>query len=203
MLVDADGVLLNWKQGFADYIESRGYMHSGNAEESYWLEDNYHNMTKKDADALVGNFNTSTAMKSLPPLRDAVHYINKLHVEHNYVFHCITSVGSAPETHTMRMENINSLFVDTAFERVVCLGLGEKKDKILAEYASAGLLWIEDSYPNALDGLKHGLKPLLMHHDYNANKHHPDIVRVNNWEEIYKIAIQNYATPSQLESVLV
>lgn len=36
-------------------------------------------------------------------------------------------------------------------------------------------------------GLNYGLKVLLVDHPYNQDFNHPEITRVNNWEQIHKI----------------
>ena len=45
----------------------------------------------------------------------------------------------------------------------------------------------EDKPKNAQVGLNYGLKVLLYDHPYNQDFNHPQITRVNNWEEIHKI----------------
>jgi hypothetical protein len=44
---------------------------------------------------------------------------------------------------------------------------------------------------NALMGLGHGMKPILMSHHYNIDDHHEDVRRVTNWKEIYELITGN------------
>ena len=47
--------------------------------------------------------------------------------------------------------------------------------------------WLEDKPANALAGLNYCLKPILIDHQYNRDFEHPDITRVNNWQDIHKL----------------
>jgi hypothetical protein len=132
-------------------------------------------------------FNESAAIGFLPPLRDAMYYVKRLHEEHGYVFHCITSLSLDPNAKKLREMNLNKLFGDTAFERVVCLDTGADKDHALAPYQNTGCYWIEDKPENAEVGHNLGLRSILMEHGHNMYHYHEDIPIVKNWKEVYAI----------------
>ena len=50
-----------------------------------------------------------------------------------------------------------------------------------------GHWWIEHKPENALVGLKHGLKPILIEHSYNKTFSNSQIEKVPTWRNIYKI----------------
>ena len=114
ILTDADGVLFNWKYAFDVYAEKRGYVmvdkNVYDIAECYGIE-------KKEAKRLVRDFNESAAIGYLPPLRDAIHYVKKIHEELGYVFHCITSLSDDENAQRLRTMNLKKLFGETVFEK--------------------------------------------------------------------------------------
>ena len=85
---------------------------------------------------------------------------------------------------------MGELFGDHVFSNYHILGTGADKDSALAEFHNTGLYWVEDKPKNALAGLKYGLKVLLYDHPYNQDFNHPEITRVNNWEQIHKLLVK-------------
>jgi hypothetical protein len=137
---------------------------------------------------LVKQFNESAAMGFLPALRDAVFYIKRLHEEHGYEFHCITSMGKEPNAVKLREMNIRKLFGDTAFSKIICLDTQSPKYDVLKQYEGSDLYWIEDNYRNCVAGLHYGLKPVLMEHGFNMTEDIPSgVTKVTTWREIYSI----------------
>jgi uncharacterized HAD superfamily protein len=124
----------------------------------------------------------------LPPLRDAIKYIKKLHEEQGYIFHCITSLSDDVYAQHLRTKNLRELFGDSVFEKFIYLDTGADKDEVLELYKDTECIWVEDKYENALCGHKFGLNAFLMGHMFNAGCTE-NVNRVNNWKEIY-----NYVT---------
>ena len=186
ILVDADGVLLNWEYAFAIWMEQHGHEKQPGAEFVYDIGDRY-GISREQGSKLIKLFNESAAIGFLPPLRDAMYYVKRLHEEHGYVFHCITSLSNDVNAQRLREMNLNKLFGETAFERVTCLETGADKNYALEEYAGSGCWWVEDKPENAEVGLDLGLHPLLMEHGHNMDYNNPVISRVKNWREIYGI----------------
>ena len=185
ILTDVDGVLLNWEYAFKVWMEQHGYQLNAEATE-YDVSDRYGIPYQKGKE-LVRFFNESAAIGFLPPLRDAMYYVDLLHRKHGYVFHAITSLSTDPAAGKLREENLAKLFGPTAFEKVLCIGTGADKDEALAPYADSELFWIEDKIENAVLGDSLGLNAILMEHGHNMNFGHPDIPVVKNWEEIYEM----------------
>jgi hypothetical protein len=185
ILVDADGVLLDWEYAFSVWMEQHGHVKQQGSEFIYDIGEQY-GITKPQAKQLVKIFNESAAIGFLPPLRDAMFYVKRLHEEHGYRFHCITSLSLDPNAGKLREMNLRKLFGKTAFERVVCLDTGADKTQALEPYRNTGLWWIEDKPENADVGYNMGLRSVLMEHGHNMNHECPYPV-VKNWREIYAI----------------
>lgn len=186
ILSDVDGCMLWWKRSFENWMKSHGY-EKASKEDAYEIEELY-GLSKQKSDELVNFFNESVHMGQLPPLRDAIKYIRKLHEEHGFVFHCITAVGTHPLIHDLRMENLKRVFGPSVVERLVCTKSSKEKEPILREYKDSGLIWVEDKASNAVMGHEYGLSSILINHDYNL-KYSGPFKRVNTWKEIYDIAV--------------
>ena len=186
ILVDADGVLLNWEYAFAIWMEQHGFTKVPGSEFNYSIGERY-NVPEEQGRKLIKIFNESAAIGFLPPLRDAMYWVKRLHEEHGYVFHCITSLSSDPNAKKLREMNLNKLFGETAFEKVLCLDTGADKNFALEPYRGTGCFWVEDKPENAVVGHEMGLKSILVEHGHNMHHYHPDIPVVKNWKEIYTI----------------
>ena len=184
ILVDCDGVLLDWEYAFDVWMTRHGYERSEEGFSTYSIGDRY---KTKDAKKMIRMFNESAAIGFLPPLRDAIHYVKKLHERHGYIFHAITSLSTDPNAQKLRTENLKRLFGETAFERYVYLDTGEDKDAELEVYKDTGCYWVEDKVINAKVGSALGLDSLLMTHDHNVKYDIENVRKVNNWKEIYDI----------------
>ena len=185
LLVDCDGVLLDWEYAFSVWMEEHGHEKQPGSEFIYDIGDRY-GISKDQGRKLIKLFNESAAIGFLPPLRDAMFYVKRLHEEHGYVFHCITSLSLDVNAGRLREMNLRKLFGKTAFERIVCLDTGADKNAALGDYKNSNCYWIEDKPENADVGHALGLKSILVEHGHNMNHECPYPI-VKNWREIYEI----------------
>ena len=186
ILVDSDGVLLNWEYAFAIWMETHGFTKVPGSEFEYDIGQRY-NIDKEQGRKLIKMFNESAAIGFLPPLRDAMYYVKRLHEEHGYVFHCITSLSTDVNAGRLREMNLRKLFGETAFEHVVCLETGADKNAALEPYRDSGCWWFEDKPENAKVGLDLGLRSVLIEHGHNMSYVNSNIPVVKNWKEIYNL----------------
>ena len=186
ILVDADGVLLDWEYAFNIWMQEHGFEEVPGSKFSYEMDERY-GIPKEQVRKLIRLFNESAAIGFLPALRDAMYYVKRLHEEHGYRFHCITSLSTDPNAVRLREMNLAKLFGKTAFERVLCLPTGAHKDEALAEYQDTGCYWIEDKPVNAEAGLAVGLRSLVIEHGHNMHYYHEHITLVKNWRDVYQI----------------
>ena len=193
ILTDVDGVLLNWEYAFKVWMEQHGYKRDVAMTEyptEYDVSKKYGIPYEKSRE-LIRFFNESAAIGFLPPLRDAMYYVDLLHRKHGYVFHAITSLSSDPSAGKLREENLAKLFGERTFESVLCIDTGADKDEALAPYKDSGLFWIEDKIVNAELGISLGLSSILIEHGHNMNYENPDIPVVKGWKEIYDLIENN------------
>jgi len=183
ILVDCDGVLFDWEYAFDQWMKRHGYtvVETGNymMDIKYGLE---YNETKR----LIRMFNESAWIRKLPPLRDAIKYVKKLHTDHGYIFHAITSLSNDVYSQHLRTKNLREMFGNSVFEKYVYLDTGADKDAELEVYKDSGCYWVEDKPENVDTGIRLGLDGILVSHDHNTNYTGSAKV-VKNWKEIYNI----------------
>ena len=187
ILTDVDGVLLDWEFAFHTWMEEHGHA----AQKGHKLVYSVHKrfgIPRKDGKRLTEIFNESASIGFLPPQRDAMYYVKKLHEEHGFMFHAITSLSLNRHAIRLREQNLAKLFGNTVFEKVVCLDTGADKDDALESYRGSGCWWVEDKVKNADLGIDLGLKSVLMEHGHNMD-YKGKAVLVKNWKEIYNLII--------------
>jgi len=165
ILIDCDGVLFDWESSFHRFMLRYGYVGEQYDETKYNMSERY-GLHRDFSDRLVKHFNESAFMSSLSPLRDSVKYIRKLHDEHGYTFHCITSQSNLYQAQQLRIQNLEKTFGKDVFDGFTILNTGDDKDKALESWKDSGLFWIEDKLENALVGKNLGLNPILVRHNY-------------------------------------
>lgn len=185
ILTDVDGVLLEWEGHFRKWMKLNGYYEDSSQTNQYDMNVRYgiHEDLKKE---LIREFNKSAWMGTQEPMPNSQTWVKLLHAE-GWTFIPITSQTTDIPAQELRKRRLKELFGQTMFDNFMILDTGEDKDAALAEFHGTGLWWIEDKVANAVAGLDYGLKPLLYNHKYNQEFNHPNIIRVNNWQHIYKV----------------
>ena len=186
ILTDADGVLLDWEWAFRVWMTEHGYEFNEAGKKSYYLTHHYVDTDIDEILSRVKAFNESAAIGFLPALRDATHFVKRLHEEHGYHFRVITSLSSDRNAAKLREMNLNKIF-GTAIESVICIETNAPKDDVLEPYRDSGLFWIEDKYSNFKTGLDLGLRSILIEHGHNMHEDTTGGVKVRSWKEIYSI----------------
>ena len=185
ILTDCDGVLLNWEESFHQWMTQKGYNKVRHA--TYDLAAAY-DLHRENQHDVVREFNASAWMCCLPQFRDSMSGVARL-VEAGYRFDVITSLGLDPYAKKLRQQNLDTVFGKTPWNSLTCLDTAADKDAALEPYRNTRMWWIEDLPKNCEAGLKVGLKPILITHDHNRDYYNPDVVRVNNWNEIANIIL--------------
>lgn len=182
ILTDVDGVLFDWGYAFHQWMLRHGYEFNEGTESEYNISKRYRTSNAKRN---IRMFNESAQIRKLPPFRDAIKYVKKLHQDHGYVFHVITSLSTDAYSQHLRTKNLREMFGNSVFERYVYLDTGADKDEVLEQYRDTGAYWIEDKPENVDAGIDIGLNGILMAHDHNQD-YAGDALYVNSWKEIYE-----------------
>jgi hypothetical protein len=188
ILTDVDGVLLDWLFAFTQWMDKHGYKTVEGTENEYDMNIRY-GISKVEKERLVRMFNESAWIRKLPPLRDAIKYVKKLHEDHGYVFRVVSSLSNDYYAQHLRTKNLIEMFGPSVFESFVYLDTGADKDEALEQYRNSGCYWVEDKPENAILGRDIGLESILVAHDFNDVEGIDGIPRAKNWKEIYEIIV--------------
>jgi len=183
ILTDCDGVLMNWEYAMNVWMQTQGYKIVEDGQQYYDMKDRY-NLPSSVSKRLVRQFNQSAAMGFLPPLRDAMYYVDLLHRKHGYTFHMITALSNNEHAQLLRIQNCKKLFGETAFTKFIFCDTGEDKDEVLEPYRDSGLLWIEDKLLNAQTGDRLGLESIMVEHAHNMDN--DEFPTFATWKDIYE-----------------
>lgn len=182
ILVDCDGVLCNWEYAFTQFMHHKGFPTLDTTEYNVGTRFGF---TREQGHTFVEEFNASAAIAFLPPLRDSVYYMKRLHMLHGFKFHCITSLSKSKYAQKLRTQNLELLFGKDLWEDFTYLPCGADKDNVLKEFKDTGCFWIEDKPKNAEVGKELGLNSILVAHEHNAG-YKGEIPRFWKWKYIYK-----------------
>lgn len=167
IILDCDGVMLDWLAGFRVYAEARlGRKLDPRGPSSFdlypWLGlENF-----AQALELIQDFHEGDGGEfgRLVPLPGAVEALQAFHSAGREI-HVITACSLNPAVIGMRKANLVSVF-GPIFKEIHCVGVRDSKRPLLDAYAPA--VWIEDKFENALDGLEAGHKTYLIRSSHNA-----------------------------------
>lgn len=179
VLLDADGVLLNWEQGLHEFMQHHDqHVHTQKVNEHAFDLAHRYNMTVAQVNDLVNEFHTSSSFEHLAPLPGAQAAVK--HLSEWFPLVVITACGTHADTARMRRKNLMHVFGDV-FEHVWCTDTFEEKNKYLAQYAPS--YWVEDHVRNAELGLKFGHTCMLVDTPYNQTAMKDQVIRVQNMLE--------------------
>ncbi len=196
ILTDVDGVLLEWEHHFTKWMLQRTLFDEMGAryhpyrllpdkQNTYEMAERF-GLTLEEIRKEIREFNRSAWMGTQRPMLESQTWV-KLMAAEGWTFIPITSQTSDIPAQQLRKKRLGELFGEHVFTNYHILGTGADKDSALAEFHNTGLYWVEDKPKNAVAGLKYGLKPILIDHEYNRDFQHPEVIRVSNWKEIHQI----------------
>lgn len=186
LLLDVDGVLLDWLGGFEQYLfqhapelhrDFSGLEHVENLEQLL-------GMSTAHMEDWIHKFHHDPQFEYLKPLPGAHAALRTLQPWVRMV--CITASGRSPDSSHMRKANLLRVFGDV-FDDVWCTDGSVEKPQYLRMY-DAGY-WVEDTLANAIMGVKAGHTSFLMDAIYNTQAHDDQVRRVTNMPEVGEIIL--------------
>jgi hypothetical protein len=172
LLTDADGVLLDFVQGFSRYIGSLGYDISHT--KRFWKTSQHttfkHLMNIDDpkrAEQVKAGFYQSNAVAKLPILQPELAHIIPYLSKHVDIV-CLTCIGRAQPLVDARTQNLYDLFGDS-FKAIHCLDYGESKLPLLLHYKKQNpLAYLDDRQVHVSEALQAGIDGRIF--EYNIPK---------------------------------
>jgi FMN phosphatase YigB (HAD superfamily) len=186
ILTDVDGVILDWEAGFHEWMEDAGHRPVEGHEDMHGMHLRF-DMERSTAHNMVRQFNESAAIGFLRPLRDAVQGMQEL-ASMGYRFEIITALGLNRHAQTLRYQNLSYVLGPAVKFHVYYVDTAAPKTEILNEMGQRypGHWWIEDSPQNARDGIRAGLRSILIRHPFNEG-YKMKCPRVYGWDEIVNL----------------
>ena len=187
IILDCDGVLLDWAYAFDVWMVEHGYSKISNTNQ-YYEQTRRYGISQVEAVSQIKKFNESGCVGFIPAFRDSVEYVTKLS-ELGWKFEVISCLDKDKYAQKLRQKNLLHLFGDV-FDFIDCaldFTVG-KEQYLLDRYKGKNYYWIEDSVDHAESGKRVGLNSIVMDHPYNKEW---DGLRVKNWKEIYQIIIHD------------
>lgn len=176
LLLDADGVLLNWSSGLDRYVAATRPKLADVAhnQRGFTLMDRM-GIGGEEAEQLISDFHVDPLFGQLDPMPGAVVTLDILRQWFTMVV--ITACGTDAVTQQMRRENLVSLFGDV-FEEIWCTNTFKEKAKYLKMYPPSW--WVEDHFSNAVMGALAGHRSVLIDEEHNRYNSHAKVQRVEN-----------------------
>ena len=183
IILDCDGVLLDWAYAFDVWMVEHGYSKISNTNQ-YYEQTRRYGISQVEAVSQIKKFNESGCVGFIPAFRDSVEYVTKLS-KLGWKFEVISCLDKDKYAQKLRQKNLLHLFGDV-FDFIDCaldFTVG-KEQYLLDRYKGKNYYWIEDSIDHAESGKRVGLNSIVMDHPYNKEWDGP---RVKNWKDIYQI----------------
>lgn len=202
VILDVDGVLLNWRDTYVDWLK-KFEMIADEDSRSYSFKDfiripgdaDYKSKNTKFADALSEIFNQTYLLSKLPPQDGAVSAIRTLS-EAGYVLKVVSAYTTQYEAMKSREYNLKSVF-GNVFQEITSLPLHSSKADYLSKQ-DKDAYFVEDSLGHLLDAQDVGFSTenlFLFPSDWNKETYSeylddlkyikPDgYIRRVNWKEI-------------------
>ncbi len=182
ILTDADGVLLDWIQGFVAWMHDHDHVLPPDTVFHYNIA-KWYGITNELAKQYTIQFNASNKIRNLYPYIDALEYVPRLY-NLAYRFVVISAIGTTQSCYDNRRFNLEHVF-GPIFDDVLLVDNGASKKELLKKFNPA--IWVEDHPHNAEDGHALGHKTFLIDHQHNENVEvDHGIVRVSKWQQIYE-----------------
>lgn len=170
---DCDDVLLDWQQGFRNYMSARG-VEMADTGPTQWCMSDWIGCSPQAARARVGRFNTSKSFGYLNPMPNAYETIWRLR-DRGGMIHVLTSCGNDPARRDARFWNLSTAF-DRAgispFHTLTCLALGQSKAETLFKMVEGlertiPFTFVEDSFDQAESAAGEGIETLCIRRNHN------------------------------------
>lgn len=184
LLVDVDGILLRWVDGFKEFVQDKSYRLSTEypPDESMmgWIcQSNGVAIPWSELECLICAFNDSKKFSDLKPYEDAQLALSKLKQTHSCTIVAISSCGTSSTQ--SRKDNLTRYFTGLV-DDVVCLPLGSSKLQTLKNYQPS--VWIDDNIQNVIDGANVGHDAILFERPWTKHVQYPSLQRIASWDDI-------------------
>lgn len=184
VLMDVDGVILRYAEGFTDWVENRyelvrtpewGLTYSFTP----WYD------TFMPMGDLIEEFNDTVHAGALLPYKDMVKSMENAAIDFGVDFCLITKFGTGANLKRSRRGNLGRFISNEIVSDVIFVPINGSKAPYLEPWRNTNALYVEDCPTNADIGLRMGLDVVLHHTPYTKDIA-PDIgVRTITGSQLY------------------
>ena len=180
LLIDVDGVCLDWREGFMRFMLNRGHPIRSGFETEYLLG-SFYDLNDEEFYNQVNIFNSGRwefgTLKAEPGALSGINALSEL----GYRFIAISACSSSKQSFVLRRANLYNIFGDV-FDEVHCLDLKDRKKSHLAYHEPT--FWIEDKMSACLEGVDAGHKCILIDQTWNKDQHDDRVERCQDWDAV-------------------
>lgn len=188
VIVDCDGVLLKWEDGFRAYLLAKfGWPPEqiDPAGPDNWSLGKWLGLPEVTIRELNVEFNTSEKFEELAVyegVRNALYHIR----DAGHLITILTSCGVTSATVAMRKRNLRYILGEK--DEIICLPLGTSKGDWLHEYDPG--VYVEDNYDHAQKGVLCGHKCFVLRRSHNRHQEKTclgNVQWIDNWLPIVSL----------------
>lgn len=188
IVLDCDGVILDWHLGFYDWMRAQGHEVAHPYPAEYAMTSSYPGKTKDEIFAHIPTFNVSPDFGRLAQCHGAFAGVLALKIAFPAARVVVLSaVGDAPETHQMRRDNLAELPID----EIVLVPHGVSKRPWLEKMAKPAVL-VEDHPGHAAAAAELGFTAVLIDRPWNRDESPKGVHRVRSWADVYSTVIRHH-----------
>lgn len=154
IIVDCDGVLLNWRDSFNHWAYAHGWLTSL----EQWEPGSYNppQILGGAERKMMEVFNETHFISKLPPITGAVEALQKFH-RNGHPIRVVTAFSDQYSSMKMREDNLINTF-GHIFDDIVCLPIGSSKSKYL-EKQPKDCFYVEDTFRHLYEAVAVGITP--------------------------------------------
>lgn len=179
LLLDCDGVLLDYDKAFFQYVKHLGI---SKKKVKSSLKEDILDLEPKKVKELINKFNESDHTRNLEEIRDAKKYLQKLQLI-NFEFICITSIGTSDRIKENRIFNLGKVFGDKFFKKIHFVPTFSSKEFILQSYRNKLCVFIDDNEKDCITAKKYKMTA------YQFCKKQNTVENVASWKNLYSKVI--------------
>jgi FMN phosphatase YigB (HAD superfamily) len=178
ILCDIDEIVLNWIDGFQNYLEELNYKKIADLKHAYWVNLAYE--IDIDSKILVDRFNNSEMFANLELVPGALEGINSLK-SMGYHLVAISAVPNTSKIFSSRLKNFEKHFSQSPFDGYCFVGNKEKRP-LLETFQP--FVFIEDNPQHISCAIDLGIKTTGLWMPYNRDCE--NFYGKDDWDEIIK-----------------
>lgn len=174
VILDCDGVLLNWRHSFTQWMTELGLFRTHND----WPETDYSFSAHRQPCSLsekqlIEIFNSTYHIGKLPPIEDAVSAVQKFQ-SYGYTIKVVTAFSSSYEAMKSRENNLIAVF-GNVFQEIVSVPFAASKKEWLSKQPKDSI-YVEDLHSHLEAAIDVGFDPkrcFLIPYKYNEDYKYP------------------------------